>query len=92
MNAKLVESLDPQMGMKVSSTASSNAQDGESCGEQRPLPTKDNQLYPTSYPLYTQDSMWEKVQRYLQTHLPALVLKEFLTSVLVQSSSGAKPH
>ena len=90
MNAKLVESLDPQMGMKAASTS----QDNESAGEEHPLPSKVNPLRHTSLPQYTQDSMWGKVQRYLQdpssyTSSPGVSDK---SCVLVKSASGVKPH
>lgn len=65
-----------------------SVQGRESGGEECPLPSKDNPLCPTSLPQYTQDSMWDKVQRYLHdspsyTSAPGVSDK---SCVLVQSS------
>ncbi len=87
MNAKLVDSLQ-----SVERGAPS-AQD-TSGGEERSVPSKDNPLHHTSLPRYTQETMWKKVQRYLDdpssyTCAPGVSDN---SCVLVKSSSGTKPH
>ena len=91
MTAKLVESVESQEAV---STVPCSAQDGGSCSRERSLPFKDNPLRSTSLPQYTQDSMWKKVQGYLDdptsyTSAPGVTNK---SCMLVKSASGTKPH